>query len=402
MPQFIDLRLPLFLSRTLRLAFSNTKRIRRMTLARLILSKIKMYLLSSNHLLNGYLSFAHFDGINGQPKMSRRKRLVIDLLIKLVVLVNAIKIAAIVLNQWMPDLKLYLVELFLFDERHQKILDNGLSIVQFGLCFCISYWNGLNRNVNVLRCFDFLFIPRNATTANDTFKIYKRRYNLDRKSTQKFLTFCRIFYALLIPTLVVYALFLIGLIIRCLYFSYQTVSLTYFFTVLPLLTALTLGTYFIADIFVITKLFTLFLSTEFMLLRIRSIDRLVFRKLVLKHKTNPPVSISDPVRLRKQESSTIKVLRALSDFSKQFADVNTVLDASLSRIILGIYLGLLGLPYFLVFVESTPLLIRLIICVIAISISLLCYTISFCNDRLRRQVNRICGGFPNRLGSNRL
>lgn len=341
-----------------------------------------MYFLSYNHLLKSYLSFAHFDGFNGQPTMNRRKRLAINLVINLVLLLNAIKITTIVLNKWLPDLKLYLIELFLFEERHQKVLDSGLSIVQFGLCLCVSYWNGLNRNVGVLQCFDFLFIP----TGNDMFKLYKRRYNLDRKSTQKFLAICRIFYALLIPTLAVYALFLIGLISRCLYFSYKTVSLAYFLGVTPLLSALTVATYLIADVFVITKLFTLFLATEFLLLRIRAIDKLAFHKLILKHKLNPPVSTRNPVRLRKQESSTLKVLRALCDFSKQFANVNSVLDASLSRIILGIYLGLLGLPYFLVFEES-PLLIRLIICLIAISISLLCYTISFCNDRLQRQVS---------------
>lgn len=291
-----------------------------------------------NYLLKSYLSFAHFDDFNNQSSMNRRKRLSINLTIQLILIVNTIKIAAVVANQWIPNLKFYLLDLFLFDERHQKVLDIGLIIVQLGLYLSVSYWTRLNTKVRVLQCFDFLFV----SNRDDVFKFYKRRYNLGRRSTNKFLSIYRLFYALLIPTLIVYGLFVVGLITRCLYFSYKTVSCTYFLAVVLLLYAITVTTYMVADVFVITKLFTVFLSTEFMLIRAKSIDKLVFYKFILKRKANQPVSIQNPVRLHKQEPGTFKVLRALYDFAEQFASMNSVLDASLSRIILGIYLGLLG------------------------------------------------------------
>lgn len=198
------------------------ERIRRMNITKTFFCKIKMYFLGYNYLLRSFLSFAHFDGLNGQPTMNKRKRLIINLTIQFVLIVNALKIGLIVSNQRLPNLKFYLLDLFVFEQRYQKVLDIGLAIVQTGLCLCVSNWFALNQKTEVLQCFDFLFV----SNRKDALKFYTQRYNLNRRSAEKFLSIYRIFYSLLIPTLIVYGLFVIGLSSRCLYFSYKTVSLT--------------------------------------------------------------------------------------------------------------------------------------------------------------------------------
>ena len=319
-------------------------------------------------LMKSYFSFGHFGD-------QRRSRTLMNWMIKLVVLVNATKLAVIALNVKVPNLKFYLIEMYLFSEENQKLVDVGMTIIQFGLYGSFSYWSALDKNVQVLRCFDFLFISDLRAVC----RYYRKRYGLDRNSIECFLAKYRLFARLLRPTLVIYGVFLLGVVLRCLVSSYYIVDSTYFLRFTPFLFSLTATTYLILDFYSITKFFLVFLSSEFLLLRIEEIDRMITNRF----KRRGHFAVLD--RFKKNELKAFQVLFALDDFARQFRTINVVLDAGLSRLLLGVFIAELGLPYFLVFVEN-PLSVRLLIGLVATLTALLCYSPSFYNDKLKRRV----------------
>lgn len=326
-------------------------------------------------LIKSYFSFGHFNfRQDGQPK---RSKLLLNWAIKLVIFVNAAKLAIIALNVKIPNLKFWLLEMYMFEERDQKVVDIGMTVIQFGLCACFSYWISLNGNVNVLSCFNFLFISDYKALC----RYYRKHYHLDLALTEKFLARYRLFSRFLRPTLVIYGSFLVGLVSRCLFASYYTVGSTYFLRVSPFLFLCTITTYLIMDFYGIPKFLLVFLSGEFLLLRVRAIDRLVFSRF--KRVGHFAANLT---KFNKSRPKTFKVLFALNDFARQFKAINDILDSSLSRMLLGAYFAQFGLPYFIVFVENSHA-VRLFVTLMAISTALLCYSISLMNDLLRRRAS---------------
>ena len=80
---------------------------------------------SKNYLLKGYLSFGNFEVFNCHI-FSKRK---VNRLIKLLAFFKAFKLVVIVLAACLgyPQLKLYLIDLYLFDENKQKFVDVAIQ-----------------------------------------------------------------------------------------------------------------------------------------------------------------------------------------------------------------------------------------------------------------------------------
>lgn len=325
-----------------------------------------------NYLIRSYLSFGHFDSPNDE-QMSKRTRSFVDCLIKLTVLLNASKLCIML---WRSDLKLFLVELFLFDQHYQKLLDVGVAFIQIGYLCSFVYWSSLNKQPELRRCFDFLFI----SDLKELSKTYGKRYNLERKATETFLSKYRLFCSFLGPGIAGYAAFVFIGVLRCLYNSYPVVSPAYFYCVCLPLSAVTTITYLLMDWFIITKYILVFLSAEFSMLRVKAIEQMIRKRFARRLP-----SANGSMKFGKERPATFKILYALNDFARQFKQMNQILDSSLSKIILGDFIAFYALPYFIVFAEN-PLVIRLSICAMIFASYLLFCAISFYNDRLRKQV----------------
>lgn len=325
--------------------------------------------------LVGFLNFGQFDLFN--PRVSS-KRQVINRLIKLIVFFNAFKIIVIVLAAWLGflDLKLYLIELYLFDESNQKVFDLGYSVLHLGLCYGFAYWSSLNKKQSSLKSFRFLLI----LDAKDPCQ-FGKRYQLDKQSTERFLVAYR--HACLLMRLFVaaYSAFALATISRCLYHSFYHVSLIYFLSVSLLLGVITLIGYVLMILFLIPKLILMLISTEFLVLRVKGLDAQICNQFLRTKLT----SISSPIKLRKQKKSTLKALHLLNDFCRQFYEINSVQDSTISVCFLGGFMIIFTIPYFLTFVENT-LSIRLFLSAMIVISYLVFFSFFLYNDRLARQV----------------
>lgn len=333
--------------------------------------------LNGNPLVNGYMNFGQFDLFKSSGFLTR-KRLVINRLINLLIFFNASKFLVILLAEWFEhfDLKPFLIDLFLFDYNQQKLIDVSISIIHIGCCAGFSYWSSLAEKVSSLESFRFLLLHHSKDR-------YRQRYHLDRKSTDKFLAAYRFGCLFLWPLMAAYYILVLAAILRCLCESFSSASLIYFLSVGLPLSVITLFDYLLLVLFVIPKFILLLLSTEFLVLRVKAINSLICSRFI---GTKPP-SISRPMKWRKQKATTLKILRLLNDFCRQFKEVNSVLDSCISPILLGAYILLFFIPYSLIFVEIV-LGMRLILSVLIVAIYLFCFFTSICNDRLRKQVSQ--------------
>ena len=332
--------------------------------------------LCGNPLMNGYMSFGQFD-LFESSNFLKRKRSTVNRLIKLLIFFNALKIIVVLFGEWFAlDLKAYLIELYLFSDDQQKLIDLGLSFVHIGFCVGFSYWSSLNEKVSPLESFRFLLIHH----AKDRNR-YGKRYALDRTSTNKFFTAYELGCLFLQSTVVAY-FFLLGLaILRCLVRSFYGVSLLYFLSISLPLSVITFVGYILMALYASSKFILVLLSTEFLILRVKAIDRLICNRF----KRTELTSIILPMKLGKQKSPARKILYLLNDFCRQFKEVSLVLDKSLSPAWVGGFTVLFVIPFFLVFVE-TALGIRLLLAVLTVAVYLFCSLNSICNDRLSRQV----------------
>ena len=199
-------------------------------------------------LISGYLNFGLFEDFHIKLPLSRRSRRLINAFIKLVVFISAVKLFVIVACTWKP-LKLYLIETYVFDERQQRVLDIGLDIVHIGHLISFSYWTSLNKNLGQLKCFDFLFVSNFETLC----KFYQRRYQLDQKATELFLSKYHLFTSFLRPIQVSYACFLVGCVLRCTYKSFYAIGPVYFLHFGIILTAITSMAWILVVYFSISK-----------------------------------------------------------------------------------------------------------------------------------------------------
>ena len=143
--------------------------------------------LKRHFLVESFLNFGQFDVFNPRSA-SKRKRVLFNRLIRLVAFFSACKIVFIVLAAWFGflGLKLYLIELYLFDEAYQKVFDVGYSFLHIGLFVGFTYWTTLHEKPGSLRSFGFLLIFGAQNPHQNG-----RRYRLDPASTNKFLSVCR-------------------------------------------------------------------------------------------------------------------------------------------------------------------------------------------------------------------
>lgn len=274
------------------------------------------------------------------------------------------------------EIKFYLIDLFLFDENHQKPIDIGLAIMHLGLYSGFSFYANLQKNIGLLESFGFLQIPHQK----DPYR-YAQRYHLDKQSTKQFLVAYRLaclFLKLFSPA---YILFVMAATLRCFCHSFHLVSLTYFLGVNLLLTLITLVGYLMLALYIISKFFLVVFSSQFLILRIKSMNAMLgLIKTRLASDTR--------LRLRKERVNSLKVLRLLNDFCRQFKKISFVLDSSISLMMLGAFIVLYLIPFFMVFVEI-PLAIRLLLFVLIPANYLFCFSFSFCNDRMPRQVGLV-------------
>ena len=223
-------------------------------------------------LLSSYLSFGHFENFHIKLPLSTRCRQIINAFYKLIIFISAVKLFLIVACTWKP-LKLYLIEVAVFEERQQRLLDIGLDIVHIGHLISFSYWTRLNKNPRQLKCFDFLFV----SNFEELCKLYKRQYQLDQKATDKFLSKYRLFTSFLRPIQISYACFLAGCVFRCTYQSYHALGLDYVLHFGIILTVITSMAYILVVYFSISKYVLVYVSSGFLMLRIQEIRQLVHK-----------------------------------------------------------------------------------------------------------------------------
>ena len=331
--------------------------------------------LVGNVLVNGWLNFGQFDLFN--PLLSPKREL-INLLIKLLLFFNVVKQFIILLAAWLgfPDLKLYLIEIYLFEEEHQKLFDIAILIIQLGILLGYCYWVSLNEKTAILKSFRFLLIPDNT---KDRYR-FGRNCQLDQESTDKFLVVYRLASAFQRLFLSAYSIFAVAIIARCLYHSFYTVSLAYFLGACLLLSVTTLMAYLILVIFIVSRFILTILSTVFLIYRIRMINN----HICSRFSRTELISVNGS-KLKKQKASLVKILHLLSDFCQQFQAINWVLDSSISLYLVGLFIFMFVLPFFLLFIQNEPS-IRLFFGLLAMVTYMFCFFFSICNDLLKRQV----------------
>ena len=331
--------------------------------------------LNANALLKNYLCFGNFGLFN--PQSSSKGKL-INRLIKLVAFFNAFKLIIIVSGAWFGqlDLKLYLIEIYLFDEYYQRLLDVEIVIVHVGFCLGFSYWSSLNGHTRSLESFNFLLI----LNTKDLHRY--ESYRLDKQSTSRFLATYH--FACLSLRLLVAAhyIFVFAAISRCLYHSFYAVNSTYFFSAALSLSVITLIGYLLLLFFTLSKFVLLLLSVEFLILCVKTVD------IRMCHFIRTGLISISRQKSKKQKTNLFKAFHPLlNDFCQQFKLINSVLDSSISIILLGGFLLNL-IAYFLVFIRNS-LAIRLSLSVLMTAAFLFHFSFSLYNDRLRRQVRRI-------------
>ena len=330
---------------------------------------------TANPLLGHWLNFGQFELFNPHP-FSKRNPL--NCLIRSIILFNVVKCFIILLAAWFGflDLKLYLIyliEIYLLDMNQQRFADIGVVMVQLGVYLGYSYWVGLHGKVNTLNSFRFLLIPDDKKARSR----YERRYQLDQQSTDKFFALYRLASAGIRLLIMAYFIFLVAMILRCLYHSLDTVGLAYFLTIGLLLSASTSVAYLLAVIFAVSKFVLVLLSTEFLIYRLKGINSRICQRFIKP--------VDGPKKIRQQRASLLRILHHLNDFCQQFQAINTVLDTSISMLLVGVFIFVFIVPWFLVFVKNDPS-VRLVFSLLAIVTYMFCFSFSICNDRLRRQV----------------
>ena len=333
--------------------------------------------LIGNVLVDGWLNFGQFDLFN--PLISPKRKL-INRLIKLVLFFNVVKLIIILLAAWLgfPELKLYLIEIFLFDEEHQKLFDIAIFVILLGISRGYCYWVSLNEKTTTLKSFRFLLIPDSTKDRSR----YGRNCQLDQQSTDKFLLIYRLACSFQRVLLSAYSIFAVLVIARCLYHSFFTVSLVYFLSGCLLLSATTLSSYLIMANIVASRFILAILSTVFLICRIMVINNQICNRF-----SRTELIPANGSKLRKQKANLLKILNLLDEFCQQFKEINLVLDSSISLYLVGLLIFLFVLPFFLLFIQNEPS-IRLFLGFLAIVTYMFCFLFSICNDRLRRQVLR--------------
>lgn len=239
--------------------------------------------LTDNPLLTGYMSFGQFD-LFGSSSFLKRKRVIINRLIKLLIFFNTSKFIVILLGKWFGlDLKATLIDFYLFNDNQQKLVDLGIAFVHLGFCVSFYFWSSLNEKTSPLKSFRFLLYH-----TKDRHR-YRQFYALDRASTDKFLTVYRLTCLLVQPLVAVYSFLILGAILRCLYESFYRVSLLYFLTAGLLLSLTTAFSYFLLVLFTVTKSILVLLSTEFFKMRVKAIN---IHRYPVDSEHNPPPSAS--------------------------------------------------------------------------------------------------------------
>ena len=335
--------------------------------------------LTGNPFVKNWLNFGQFELFNSQPSSKRK---LVNRLILFLAFFSTAKFFMIILAAFFgfPDLKLWLIELYLFNEEYQKYLDVSILIIQLGFSLRYFNWIHLDEKAATLESFRFLLIPDDP---KDRYQ-YGRRYQLDQRSTDKLYAVYRFACLFLRLVIVVYSIFALATITRCLYHSFYTVCSVYFFTFSLLLWVATVITWLLVIVFTISRFILVPLSTQFLIYRMQAIDSLICKRFT----RTELLSIDSFKKLGKQQTGFLRVLRLLNDFCQQFQQINSVLDDSVSMFLLGVYICIFLLPFFLFFIEN-DLFIRVFLCFVVLAAYMLCFSFSICNDRLRREVGRI-------------
>ena len=334
----------------------------------------------NKYLVNSCMLLGYYD-VQRTYMAIERSKLITSHIIRLIIFINAIKMAIIALNVWVPNLKLYLIEGYILAEKDQKQLDIGIAAVQIGFYFSYSYLIRLNQNIEQLKCFNFFFL----LNSNDLYQYYSRHYNLSKKDTDEFRRKFNFFFPFLGPILIFYNAFLGVGILRCVYFSYHYVSPTYFFTACLLLAMITAITYGVMAFFFSTGFIMIFLSAELLILRLKAINRSICKQFRRNaHLASP----SDPIKIRRQRAGVRRILHSLDNFFRQYSEINSILDWLLSRLMLGLYIGFYGFPYFMVFAEI-PMGIRLFLTALIFLTSLLAFSIPIYNSKLKKEASNL-------------
>ena len=177
-----------------------------------------------------------------------------------------------------------------------------------------------------------------------------------------------------------YSIFFLAVILRCLYHSLYAIGLIYTLSIGLLLGVVTLIAYLLVTVYWISRFVLLLLSAEFHIYRLKAINARICNRFI-KMKL-----VGGPKKLRKQK--LLRAFHLLNDFCRQFQEINTVLDESLSMFLVGIFTFLFVLPFFLMFVENEQS-VRLFFSFLATIAYMFCFSFSICNDRLKRQVGTL-------------
>lgn len=236
---------------------------------------VKKMGLTGNPFLS-FINFGQFDLFNPKP-LPKRKQMALIGLIKVITFFNFLKLAAIVLAAWSGflNLKFYLIEFYLFNENYQKFVDVAILILQIGFYSGFSFCSRLNENVSSLESFRFLLIFDPYKDRIDYSRFKQKKYHLDKNQIAQFLSAYRLACRLLKLLAILYSIFALATISRCLFHSFYVVSLAYFFSFCLLLWVISLISYVLLILYVLNKFLLVPICTKFLVLRLEAIDTLL-------------------------------------------------------------------------------------------------------------------------------
>lgn len=341
----------------------------------------------NNILFKLGLNLRSYD-VQSNNLITKKSKPYVKKIIRSISLICAIKMLIIALSS--KDLKPYLIELQLFLNYENKIYFIGLGMVEFGFYLSYSFWMRLNENDELFERLNFLFISE----FKKLFKYYDQHYDLNRSSTILILKRSKFYRSLILPLSSSFSSFTFLFVSRCFYGSFNDVNVIYFFTFGLVLTIITLFNYFIYITYIIIQISLLFLSVDFMIIRLNAIEQMILDHFKIKRidSISNFTNNEESTDFKKQSSKILKIpeiLKTLNSFLIQFKSINYIFDTTISKIMLGSHIAMMSLPYYLIF-SNNSIQVKLYLTLATVSWVLFTFSISFYNDKLKNKVNYDC------------
>ena len=268
-------------------------------------------------------------------------------------------------------LRFYLIEIYLFEGKIQKIFDLGFFLGHGAIAYAFYYFGFiLNKDLKLLKNLDFLFIEN-----LDDLIAY---YNLNEELTKKFIKTSKFYILLVRSFIMLLGLFFYLPIIRCAYVAVFKLNINCLCTLIFFF--LTLFSYYVLTSGALKAYFLVFVSIDFLMLRLDQIKKEVLKRFMKKSHQKSPKNL-------KKKRDVLRTLQLLDNFVHQFVKIDKIFKNLIFSITICVCLAACCLPYFTIFSINLPIIYRAFTLIIYVaSLIVLCLSLSFYNDLFQRKV----------------